>query len=189
MFFPGATIVTPVTIGLKGKTVITYVGRVSNEKNITVLVQAFAKLKEEAVVRASIVDFLRGRGEDEYLYRLAIRTAKRRRLPESESVQFVGAEDDFYLPVFKDKTVAVVGGGNSGFETALFLSNYVKKIYILEHGKEVKADKENQDLVFKTKKAELITNTKVLKIKGDTFVKQLLPRTSWDTEKQTDNKR
>jgi len=70
-------------------------------------------------------------------------------------------------PIFRDKVVAVVGGGNSGFETALFLSNYVKKIYILEFGKEVKADEENQRLVVKNNKTEVITSAKVLRIQGD----------------------
>ena len=76
-------------------------------------------------------------------------------------------------PIFRDKTVAVVGGGNSGFETALFLSNYVKKIFILEFGAVPKADKENQDLILKTNKAEIITNAKVLKIEGEKFVNSL----------------
>ena len=76
-------------------------------------------------------------------------------------------------PIFRDKTVAVVGGGNSGFETALFLSNYVKKIYLLEFGGQLKADEHNQTLLAKSQKAEIITNAKVLKIEGDTFVKSL----------------
>lgn len=76
-------------------------------------------------------------------------------------------------PVFKDKTVAVIGGGNSGFETASFLSNYVKKIYILEFGQIVKADEENQKLIANTGKAEIITNAKVLKVEGEQFVKSL----------------
>lgn len=67
-------------------------------------------------------------------------------------------------PVFRDKTVAVIGGGNSGFESALFLSNYVKKIFILESGEKLKADSENQELVKKSGKAEIITLAKVLKI-------------------------
>ena len=76
-------------------------------------------------------------------------------------------------PIFRNKTVAVVGGGNSGIETALFLSNYVKKIYVLEFGKAIKADQENQALLNKTGKAEIITNAKVLKIEGDKFVNSL----------------
>jgi len=88
-------------------------------------------------------------------------------------------------PIFRDKTVAVVGGGNSGFESALFLSNYVKKIYILESAPEVKADKENQELVVKTGKAEIIKNAKVLKIEGDNFVKSL---TYQDAQKNEEKK-
>jgi len=78
-------------------------------------------------------------------------------------------------PVFKNKTVAVIGGGNSGFETSLFLSNYVQKIYILESGTSVKADTENQKLIEKLGKAEIITNAKILRIDGEQggFVKSL----------------
>ncbi|TSC94490.1 MAG: alkyl hydroperoxide reductase subunit F [Parcubacteria group bacterium Licking1014_1] len=58
-------------------------------------------------------------------------------------------------------------------ESALFLSNYVNKIYILEFGKEIKADKENQELLAKTGKTEIITSAKILKIEGDAFVSSL----------------
>jgi len=77
-------------------------------------------------------------------------------------------------PLFKDKEVAVIGGGNSGFETTIFLSNYAEKIYILEAGSEVRADKENQSLVEKTGKAEIITNAIVKEIKGKDFVEGLI---------------
>ena len=75
--------------------------------------------------------------------------------------------------MFAEKTVVVVGGGDSGFETAIFLSNYVKKIYILEYTSQVKAVLRNQQLVKKTGKAEIITQAKVKKIEGDKFVKSL----------------
>jgi len=76
-------------------------------------------------------------------------------------------------PIFRDKTVAVVGGGNSGFETALYLSNYVKKIYLLEFGAKPNADEENQKLVMSSGKVEIITNAKVSKVEGEVFVKSL----------------
>lgn len=76
-------------------------------------------------------------------------------------------------PIFRDKTVAVVGGGNSGFETALFLSNYVQKIFLLEFGQTPRADQHNQELLAKTGKAEIITNAKVLKIEGNPMVNSL----------------
>ncbi len=36
-----------------------------------------------------------------------------------------------HAPSFKDKIVAVAGGGNSGLEAALFLTKYAKKVYII----------------------------------------------------------
>jgi len=67
---------------------------------------------------------------------------------------------------FKDKVVAVVGGGNAGFETAIFLSKIAKKIYILEYGETVKADQTNQEIVKRSGKTEIITNAQVKKIFG-----------------------
>jgi len=73
-------------------------------------------------------------------------------------------------PVFKNKIVAVVGGGNNGFESALFLSNYVPKVYILEYSDKINADAENQELVVKHSNIEIITNAKVVRIEGKVFV-------------------
>lgn len=76
--------------------------------------------------------------------------------------------------LFERKTVAVIGGGNSGFEAALFLSKIAKKIYILEYGEVVKADAENQEIAKKTGKIEIITNAVVKKIQGDKFLNSLI---------------
>jgi len=73
-------------------------------------------------------------------------------------------------PMFKDKQVAVIGGGNAGFETAIFLINIAKKIYILENSGSPKAFKEVQDIAASSKKIEIITNAKVEEIKGEKFV-------------------
>ncbi len=77
-------------------------------------------------------------------------------------------------PMFKDKVVAIVGGGNAGFETAIFLAKIAKKIYILEFGPEPKAFAANQEIVKKTGKAEIITNTDLKEIKGDKFVNSII---------------
>jgi len=77
-------------------------------------------------------------------------------------------------PLFKDKIVAVIGGGNSGFESAIFLGEYAKKIYILELSNQVRADQENQKRAQKTGKVEIILNAKVEEIKGEKFVKSLV---------------
>lgn len=77
-------------------------------------------------------------------------------------------------PIFGGKTVAVVGGGNSGFEAAIFLSNYAPKIYILEYGPEVKADKKNQEKTQETGKIEVILNVALKEIKGQKFVNTIV---------------
>jgi alkyl hydroperoxide reductase subunit F len=86
-------------------------------------------------------------------------------------------------PLFSGKTVAVVGGGNSAFETVLALSNWVKKIYVLESGPEIKADRENQERVKKTGKAEIMTGVAVKKIQGDKFVNSLVYQDQTKKEK------
>jgi len=77
-------------------------------------------------------------------------------------------------PLFSEKTVAIIGAGNSAFEAALFLSKIVKKIYILEYNENVLADAENQERVKKTGKAEILTGVQVKEIKGKNFVTSIL---------------
>jgi NADH-dependent peroxiredoxin subunit F len=77
-------------------------------------------------------------------------------------------------PFFKQKTVAVIGSGNSGLETALELSKYAKKIYILEFYPEIKADEVNQEKIKKNEKIEIILSAKIEEIKGENFVESIL---------------
>lgn len=77
-------------------------------------------------------------------------------------------------PLFADKTVAVIGGGNAGFEAAIFLSKIAKKIYILEYASQVKADAENQKRVKRIQNVEIITNAALKRIKGNQFVNSIV---------------
>jgi len=76
-------------------------------------------------------------------------------------------------PMFKNKTVAVIGGGNAGFATAIDLIKYAKKIYILEFFPEMKGDIVTKEKLEKSGKVEFILNAAVKEIKGDKFVKSL----------------
>jgi thioredoxin-disulfide reductase len=76
-------------------------------------------------------------------------------------------------PVFANKTVAVVGGGNSGFEAALFLSKIASKVYIFEYNDQVRADEENQKSA-KNKKIEIIVSSALQKIQGKQFVDSII---------------
>ena len=78
-------------------------------------------------------------------------------------------------PLFADKEVAVIGGGNSGFEAALALQNYAKKVYILEYSSEIKADETNQKLAQKSG-VKVITDAALKKIQGEKFVDSVIYR-------------
>ncbi len=73
---------------------------------------------------------------------------------------------------FKNKSVVIVGGGNSGFEGAIELSNYAKEVFIFEKSPEFKADQILQEKA-KEKGINLLNNTEILKIKGDMFVQEI----------------
>jgi len=88
-------------------------------------------------------------------------------------------------PMFKNKTVAVIGGGNAGFATAIDLIKYAKKIYILEFFPEMKGDIVTKEKLEKSGKVEFILNAAVKEIKGTKFVENLTyedRRTSKDHE-------
>ena len=88
-------------------------------------------------------------------------------------------------PIFKDKEVAVVGGGNAGFAAAMDLTNYAKKIYILEFLERTCGDAITKEKLEKTGKVEIHTNVAVKEIKGDKFVKSLIYEDR-DTGKDTE---
>jgi len=77
-------------------------------------------------------------------------------------------------PLFQDKTVAVIGGGNSGFGAGLELADYCKKVYILERAKTPIADELLQERAQKKGNIEIILNAETKEIKGNEFVSSLI---------------
>jgi len=88
-------------------------------------------------------------------------------------------------PLFAKKNVAVIGGGNSGFEAAIALERIAKKIYILEYSEKPAAEKINQEIVKGIKKATVITNVVLKKIDGKDFVESI----SYQDRKTKKNKK
>ncbi len=76
-------------------------------------------------------------------------------------------------PLFGGKTVAVVGGGNSGLDAAMLLTKYAKKVYITESMEKMKGDQVTQDKLKKSDSVEFITNAEIKEIKGKKFVTSL----------------
>lgn len=69
-------------------------------------------------------------------------------------------------PFFKNKTVVVVGGGNSAVTDALFLSKVAQKVYLVHRRDHLRAAKVLQDRAVATSNIELVLNTLVLEIVG-----------------------
>lgn len=68
---------------------------------------------------------------------------------------------------FKNKDVAVVGGGNSAVENVKYLSGVARKVYMLNRTEKFKADEHELKSIQNLKNLEIITSAKVTSIIGD----------------------
>ncbi len=68
---------------------------------------------------------------------------------------------------YRGKEVAVVGGGNTAVEEALFLTNFATKVTLIHRRDELRAEKVTQDRLFKHPKIEVIWNHVVEDVIGD----------------------
>jgi thioredoxin reductase (NADPH) len=76
-------------------------------------------------------------------------------------------------PFYKDKNVAVVGGGNSALEEALFLTKHAKLVTIIHRRDKLRADKILEDRAKNNPKIFFRLNSIVEEITGDTKIKAL----------------
>jgi len=67
---------------------------------------------------------------------------------------------------FKDKEVAVVGGGNAAVEEALYLANIASKVHLIHRRDTLRAEKIGQERLFKNDKINVIWNSQVIDVIG-----------------------
>ncbi len=96
------------------------------------------------------------KGEDEFL---------------SRGVSYCAVCDGAF---YKDKVVAVAGGGNSAVEEAIYLTKFASKVYIIHRRNELRADKIIQERAFKNEKIEFIWDSVVKEIKGTNLVNSVI---------------
>lgn len=73
-------------------------------------------------------------------------------------------------PLFSGMDVAVIGGGNAGFESAAQLLAYVKSVTLLDNSDSFKADPITVEKVLKNKNITAVKNTEILEVFGETLV-------------------
>jgi thioredoxin-disulfide reductase len=76
-------------------------------------------------------------------------------------------------PLYKNKILAVAGGGDSAVKEALLLSSYAKKVYILARST-LKPEPINKERLKQEKNIQAIEGIEVKEIKGDKFVNKLI---------------
>lgn len=68
---------------------------------------------------------------------------------------------------YKEKVVAMVGGGDSAIEEAQFLTRFAKKVFLINRSEKLRASKIMQDKIKANPKVEILWNTEIKEILGD----------------------
>ena len=89
---------------------------------------------------------------------------------EGRGVSYCAVCDGYF---FKDKTVAVIGGGNTAVTEATYLSHICKRVFLIYRGDALKADRVLVQKLEKSGNVKILYNTNVVKIDGDEKVKSV----------------
>ena len=68
---------------------------------------------------------------------------------------------------FRNRTVAVIGGGNTAVEDALYLTNFASKVFLIHRRDSLRSEKILQKRLFENPKVEILWNSQVREILGD----------------------
>lgn len=92
---------------------------------------------------------------------------------------------DGALPMFRNKPIAVVGGGDSAMEEALFLAKYGSKIYILNRSKRYRASKIMLERAKANDKIEFVEDVELHKVRGEKVVTNIVVKSTITAEETT----
>jgi thioredoxin reductase (NADPH) len=113
-------------------------------------------------------------GETYYASALIVASgATARRLPLESEIKFWGrgisacATCDGSLPVFRNKNLAVIGGGDTAIEEALHLTQFASKVFLIHRRNELRASKVMQNRAKTNPKIQILWNKTVDEFRGE----------------------
>lgn len=106
-------------------------------------------------------------------------TAKRLDIPGAGDGEFwqkgvtACAVCDGAAPIFRDKPLFVIGGGDTAMEEALFLTKFGRRVYIVHRRDQLRASKIMQERALKHPKIEVLWDSVIINISGDSVVRSV----------------
>ncbi|QXE27124.1 thioredoxin-disulfide reductase [Chlamydia buteonis] len=106
-------------------------------------------------------------------------SAKRLEIPGASDNEFwqkgvtACAVCDGASPIFKNKDLYVIGGGDSALEEAIFLTRYGRRVFVVHRRDTLRASKAMVKKAESNEKISFLWNSEIVKISGDTFVRSV----------------
>lgn len=92
---------------------------------------------------------------------------------------------DGAMPMFRDKPLVVIGGGDTAVEEALFLTKYASKVYLVHRRGELRASSIMADRLIAHPKVEVLWNSALVKVEGDNLIKSATIKSTLDQSEST----
>lgn len=118
-------------------------------------------------------------------------TAKRMDIPGAKDGEFwqkgvtACAVCDGAAPIFRNKDLYVIGGGDSAIEEAIFLTKFGRRVFLVHRREELRASKVMAQRALQHPKIEVLWNTVLTEVKGDQVVGSVVLENVQTKEKQT----